>query len=108
NPAEGAGVNVTSRTYNTTANGTYGFTMNGIDVFTAVGARFPLTFSGAFEGENFRTNVTVADVSGRGTSVNATAAGPDGARVSNAVSFDAGANSQTQVNFIGPLLGVTG
>src|SRR5207302_1827573 len=49
---------------------------------------------------------TVADVSGRGTSVNASAAGPDGARVNSAVTFDAIANGQQQFNFIGPQLGV--
>ena len=105
-PITGDGVNVTSRTYNTGPTGTYGFTMNGIDVFSAAGPRFPLTFAGAFQGNNFRTNVTVADVSGRGTSVNASAAGPDGVRVASAVTFDALGNSQQQFNFIGPQLGV--
>ncbi|HEY8133748.1 MAG TPA: hypothetical protein VII12_17850 [Thermoanaerobaculia bacterium] len=105
-PNVGGGVNVTSRTYNTSSNGTYGFTMNGIDVFSAAGPRFPLTFSGAFEGLNFRTNVMVADVSGRGSEVNATALGPNGSMATEAVSFEAPASGQIQINSIGPSLGV--
>jgi hypothetical protein len=49
-PAPGNGVNVTSRTYSTSANGTYGFGMNAIDVFAAASPRFPVTFSGALPG----------------------------------------------------------
>ncbi len=105
-PEIGGGVNVTSRTYNKTPNGTYGFTMNGIDVFSAAGPRFPLTFSGAFEGPNFRTNVIVADVSGRGTGVNVTAVGQNGSTATEAVTFETPVNGQTQVNSVGPRLGV--
>lgn len=105
-PEMGRSVNVAGRTYNTVSNGSYGFTMNGIDVFSAAGPRFPVTFAGAFPGSNFRTNVTIADTSGRGTSVNATTAGPYGAATTEAVAFDVSPNSQMQVNFLGPLLGV--
>jgi hypothetical protein len=107
NPDIGTAVNVTSRTYNKSSSGTYGFTMNGIDVFSAAGPRFPLTFSGAFEGLNFRTNLSVADVSGRGTEVNATALGPNGSMATEAVLFGAPGNGQTQTNSIGPSLGVS-
>ncbi len=106
-PAVGSGVNVTSHTYNKASNGTYGFTVNGIDLFSAVGPRFHLTFSGAFEGSNFRTNVMVADASGRSTSVNATAAGPNGSMASDAVSFDTPYGGQMQFNSVGPMLGVS-
>ncbi len=106
-PDVGSAVNVTSRTYNKTNTGTYGFTMNGIDVFSAAGPRFPLTFSGAFEGLNFRTNLSVTDVSGRGTEVNATALGPNGSMATEAVSFETPVNGQIQINSIGPSLGVS-
>lgn len=62
------GVNVFGRTYHTTtAGGTYGYGMQAIDFFNAVGSRFSMTFSGAFPGPNFRTNVALTDTSGRGT-----------------------------------------
>lgn len=105
-PGQGNAVNVTSRTYNTTNQGTYGFTINGIDVFSAAGPRFPLTFSGAFQGSNFRTNVMVIDGSGRGTAVKATAAGPNGSTGVDAVAFETPAAGQTQINQVGPALGV--
>ena len=59
-------VNVNSRTYSRSAEGTYGFGMDALDFFNAAGARFPLTFTGAFPGQDFRTNVLLTDTSGRG------------------------------------------
>jgi len=106
-PAIGSAVNVTSRTYNKASNGTYGFTMNGIDVFTAAGPRFPLTFSGAFEGSNFRTNVMLTDVSGRGTEVAATAASPNGTSATEAVTLSGPASGQTQINGVAPMVGIS-
>ncbi len=64
------GVNATARTYSRKGEGTYGFGMHAIDFFNASGPRFSLTFSGAFPGENFRTNVFLTDTSGRGTHAN--------------------------------------
>lgn len=63
------GVNATARTYSRKGEGTFGYGMHAIDVFNAAGPRFPLTFSGAFPGANFRTNVLITDTSGRGTHV---------------------------------------
>jgi hypothetical protein len=60
------GVNVFARTYNTQGQGTLGYGMQAIDFFNAAGSRFPLIFSGAFPGSNFRTNVLLTDTSGRG------------------------------------------
>ncbi|HEX2060578.1 MAG TPA: hypothetical protein VHK90_07545, partial [Thermoanaerobaculia bacterium] len=61
------GINVFGRTYTRRADGgTYGYGLNAIDVFNAAGPRFPLTFSGAFPGPGFRTNVMLTDMSGRG------------------------------------------
>jgi len=94
-----AAVSVTSRTYNRSEKGTFGFGMNGIDVFTAANARFPLTFAAAFHGPDFRTNLVLTDVSGRGAQTRATAISMNGT-VSNGnnASFDAPANGQQQYN----------
>jgi hypothetical protein len=68
------GVNVFARTYHTTAaGGTYGYGMQAVDFFNAAGPRFSMTFSGAFPGPNFRTNVALTDTSGRGTAATLTA-----------------------------------
>jgi len=64
------GINATARTYSKRGQGTYGFGMNAIDFLNASGPRFPLSFSGAFQGPNFRTNVLLTDTSGRGTHAN--------------------------------------
>ncbi len=53
------GVNATGRTYTSAAQGTYGFSMPAVDAYTAAGARFPLTFAGAFPGSSFRTNILI-------------------------------------------------
>ena len=98
-------VNVTSRTYTTSEKGTYGFGMNGIDVFTAASARFPLTYSAAFQGKDFRTNLILADVSGRGSDTHASAVSIDGS-ISNGnnVVFSAPANGQQQFNLLSETL----
>jgi len=71
-----SGVNATSRTYTRNERGTYGFNMNGIDFFAgAASPRFPVTFSGAFPGANFRTNVVLTDVGGRGAETSFSAIG---------------------------------
>ena len=106
-PETGSGVNVTSRTYNKTPTGTYGFTMNGIDVFSAAGPRFPLTFSGAFEGSNFRTNLMLTDVSGRGADVTASVSGPNGSSAAEAVTFTGPNSGATQFNSVAATLGVS-
>jgi hypothetical protein len=62
------GVTVFGRTYTTRDDGgTYGYGLHAIDFFNAAGPRFPLTYSGAFPGPGFRTNVMLTDTSGRGT-----------------------------------------
>src|SRR5207247_3087598 len=105
NPDVGTALNVTSRTYNKGSNGTYGFTMNGIDVFSAAGPRFPVSFSGAFEGLNFRTNLMLTDVSGRGSDVAATAASPNGSSANGAVTFVGPESGQTQINGLWQFVG---
>ncbi len=105
-PPAGISMNVTARTYTTRAQGTYGFTKNGVDFLNAAGPRFPLTFSGVFQGASYRTNLTIADVSGRGTTVNASGAGPYGQMTTTGMLFNAVPNGQQQFNFLGLTLGV--
>ena len=72
-------ISVTSRTYSrTAAGGTYGFGMQAIDFFNSAGPRFPMTFAGAFPGENFRTNLLLTDTSGHGTTAGVNASGVTG------------------------------
>jgi hypothetical protein len=101
-----AGVNVTSRTYNKVANGTYGFNMNGIDLYTAANPRFPVSFAGAFPGSNFRTNLILTDTSRRGTEAALTAAGQSGAMGNSGVVFAAPSGGQQQKNSIASDLGL--
>src|SRR5207247_3696790 len=92
-----AGINVTSRTYTRNDKGTYGFGMNGIDFYAgAASPRFPVTFSGAFPGPNFRTNLVLTDVGGRGADTGIAAVGIFGAMGTPDVRLDVGARGQRQ------------
>jgi hypothetical protein len=106
-PDPGTGVNVTSRTYTTSSKGTYGYGMNGIDVFAAAGPRFPVTFSGAFQGSDFRTNAILTDVSGRGSEAAFAASGPFGAIGISSFATRAPSHGVMQINGVGPSLGLT-
>jgi hypothetical protein len=75
-PAQG--VNVFARTYTRSGSGTYGYGIQALDYFNAAGPRFPLVFSGASPGPNFRTNVVLTDTSGRGSAANLAAYGATG------------------------------
>lgn len=102
-----SGVNVSSRTYSQSASGTYGFGMNAIDLYAAAGARFALTFSGAFFGADTRTNLILTDTSGRGTAASLQAASASGAVKSATTELAfAPANGQQQINGIGPRVGL--
>ena len=102
-----SGVNVTSRTYTRNEKGTYGFGMNGIDFFAgAASSRFPVTFSGAFAGSNFRTNVVLTDVGGRGADTGIGAVGFLGALGTPGMTFTVDPNSQQQYNSVAAPLGL--
>jgi hypothetical protein len=106
-PDPGGAINVTSRSYSQASGGTYGFGMNGLDVYSAVGPRFGLTFSGAFFGAGTRTNLILTDVSGRGASVSLQAAGSNGLVTANPSDSEfAPASGQQQVNGIAPRVGL--
>ncbi|MEO6488245.1 MAG: hypothetical protein ABIO78_09940, partial [Thermoanaerobaculia bacterium] len=102
-----SGVSATSRTYSRTAAGTFGFGMNAIDVFAAAAsARFPVSFSGAFLGSGYRTNLVITDASERGTEAQLFAAGGGGFLDSGDIRHRAPAGGQQQFNSIGPLMGM--
>jgi hypothetical protein len=95
---------VTSRTYSRKGEGTFGFGMQAIDLFNAAGPRFPVSFSGAFPGEHFRTNLLLTDTSGRGTSATMSAAGVSGVIGRTVEALAAPAGGILQFNGIGPSL----
>ena len=99
-------ISATGRTYTQSGSGTYGYGMNAIDVFAAASARFPLTFSGAFQGPNFRTNLATTDVSGRGTEARFAVNGPYGEVPINSASTIAAPFSATQLNGLTGVLGL--
>ncbi len=113
------GVDVTSRTYTGVVGcanrpcppfvvpGTFGFGMNAIDVYAAAAApRFPVSFAGAFNGANFRTNIVITDTSSRGTTAGLVAAGNNGITGLRNMSLDAVPNGQQQFNNINTFLGL--
>ena len=99
-PAAGASLNATARTYTRADSGTYGYGMDAIDTYAAASARFPITFCGAFQGQGFRTNVVLTDVSGRGTAATFSAGGISGAMTISAAAMEAPALGYNQTNGI--------
>ena len=99
-PAAGASLNATARTYTRSDSGTYGYGMEAIDTYAAASARFPITFCGAFQGQGFRTNVVLTDVSGRGTAATFSAGGISGAMTISAAAMEAPALGYNQTNGI--------
>jgi hypothetical protein len=105
-PGPGQAVNVTSRTYTQSDKGTFGFGMNAIDVFAAASPRFPVTFSGAFLGANFRTNLVLTDVSGRGAEAGLLAWGAFGRTGNDVTSYSVPSLGQQQFNFVNGAMAV--
>ncbi|HEX2062421.1 MAG TPA: hypothetical protein VHK90_16905 [Thermoanaerobaculia bacterium] len=100
------GVNVTGRTYSRKGNGTFGYGMMAIDFYNAAGPRFPMTFAGAFPGDNFRTNILITDTSGRGTEAVLNAYGVSGPMGSSATTIWAPANGIMQHNGVAQPIGL--
>jgi len=105
-PAPGQAVNVTSRTYSQSSKGTFGFGMNAIDVFAAASPRFPVTFAGAFLGANFRTNLVITDVSGRGAEAGLLAWGGFGLAGNDFTTYSVPALGQQQFQYINGPMGI--
>src|SRR5262249_13625164 len=74
---------------------------------SAASARFPVTFAGAFQGADYRTNFFMTDVSGRGASAAFTASGPYGDVSINSLAIDSNPYGVLQRNFLGSLLGLS-
>jgi hypothetical protein len=100
------GVNAVARTYSRSGAGTYGFSMQAIDLYNAASVRFPVTFSGAFPGENFRTNILLTDTSGRGSTASLQAYGVMGRIGNSTTSLSAPHDGILQSNGIGAQLGL--
>ncbi|HSE63696.1 MAG TPA: hypothetical protein VLG15_08820 [Thermoanaerobaculia bacterium] len=98
-------ITATSRTYTDSPRGTYGMGIGAVDLFAAAGARFSLSFSGALQGSDFRTNFVAVDTSGRGSDVSVRVLEPGDAQVPP-FAFRAPAGGQTQLNGLGEALGV--
>ncbi len=99
-----SGINATSRTYTRSTAGSFGFGMNAIDIFSATRPRFPVTFSGAFNGKDFRTSLILTDVSGRGTNANLKATGMNGLMGASHATFGTAANGQQQLGGLSSFL----
>jgi len=104
-PDGDAAITATSRTYTDSPRGTYGMGIGAVDFFAAAGARFPLSFSGALQGTDFRTNLVAVDTSGRGSDV-AVRAPETGDGVRPDFPFRAPSGGQAQVNGLAQLLAV--
>ena len=103
-PEAGRSIEATSRTYTTSPTGTFGMGVGSVDMLTAAGPAFPLTFSAGLLGEGFRTNLVVTDATGRGTQLEALLSTAEGkAEIPLPVSLPA--NGQTQLNDMATLSG---
>lgn len=100
------GINATSRTYTQSSTGTYGFGMNAIDVYAAASPRFPVSFAAALQGTNYRTNLILTDVSGRGSDTGLLVSGTSGSMGNSSVAFHAPILGQQQINGLSSILGV--
>ncbi len=103
-PDGDAAITATSRTYTESWQGTYGMGIGAIDTFVAAGARFPVSFSGALQGFDFRTNLVAVDTGGRGSELSLRAAGSTGLTGRADFSFGAPAGGQAQLNGLGGAL----
>lgn len=105
-PEPGRSVEATSRTYTTSPSGTFGMGVGSMDMLSAAGPAFPLTFSAGLLGERFRTNVVVTDATGRGANLDAllsTSGGTD----EIPLAFSLPASGQKQLNDLAALSGAT-
>ena len=104
-PLGSASVEATTRTYTTSSEGSVGMGVGAVDLYTAVGPGFPVTFSAALQGNGFHTNVVATDTSGRSAAVQLTVASPDSAP-SAIRSFSTPAGGPLQVNGLASWLDV--
>ncbi|MEO8056064.1 MAG: hypothetical protein ABI768_12980 [Acidobacteriota bacterium] len=103
---EGArSIEATSRTYTASGGGTYGMSVGAIDVFAALGANFPVSFSAGLLGDGFRTNLLATDVSGRGASADLGLSGDSSAPEPLRGAITTPASGQRQLSDLASALG---
>lgn len=98
-------VSLTSRTYTTSPRGSFGMGIGSIETLNAASARFPLTFSGALLGKDFRTNLLATDAGGRGGEIGLVPAGTSGSAVRVPFSFVVPPGGVSQIGGLGDMLG---
>lgn len=99
-------VEATSRTYTSAGTGSFGMSLGATDVHAAASARFGLTFSAAFQGPDFRTNLGAVNVSSRLSEVWVEAAGDSGPMGRTNFTFTVPAGGFSQVNRVNDSLGL--
>jgi hypothetical protein len=101
-------INVVGRTYSLKGDtgGTFGFGMQAIDYYNSAGPRFPVSFAGAFPGDQFRTNILITDTSGFGTEAATNAFGVTGPMGTGAANIFAPPGGVLQFNALGSSLGL--
>jgi hypothetical protein len=104
-PESGRSIEATSRTYTTTAAGSYGMSVGAVDVFAGIGAGFPVSFAAGLLGSGFRTNVIATDVSGRGARATLTLSADTADPTAGDGSLVAPPWGQTQVSDLAAALG---
>ena len=104
-PESGRSIEATSRTYTTTAAGSYGMSVGAVDVFAGIGAGFPVSFAAGLLGSGFRTNVIATDVSGRGAEATLTLSADTADPTAGDGSLVAPPWGQTQVSDLAAALG---
>jgi hypothetical protein len=104
-PESGRSIEATSRTYTTTATGSYGMSVGAVDVFAGIGAGFSVSFAAGLLGSGFRTNVIATDVSGRGAQSTLTLSADTADPTAGAGSLSAPPWGQTQVSDLAAALG---
>lgn len=101
------GVMATGRTYTSAAAGTFGFSMSAMDALTAAGARFPLSFAGAFPGSLFRTNILLTAPKGLVAGAHLQAYGVSGQMGSSGVTLSTINTGVSQTNNVSGALSLS-
>jgi hypothetical protein len=104
-PESGRSIEATSRTYTTTAAGSYGMSVGAVDVFAGIGAGFPVSFAAGLLGSGFRTNVIATDVSGRGAQATLTLSADTADPTAGAGPLEAPPWGQAQLDDLAAALG---
>jgi len=105
-PPLGKDVVATSRTYTSSAAGTYGMGVNAIDLHAAASSRFPVSFAGAFLGIDYRTNVIATNPEVRKSDVGLEVHGISGKIGRDDFTMSVDQQSESQMNSSSQPLGI--